>query len=494
MPNEENLKFSPLGVDTIPDEDLDTVLAELEALTRLSPLDYKPHPKQKEFHCNAAKIRLLSGGNRSGKTEAGCLEVVYHSTGIYPEWYPKHLRLPTANRGRIIVTDYKKGCGKNLEPKIDAWLPEELIVSKKKNSVTGTIEEVKVRHVSGGISTFDVMTHEQDDKQFEGWSGHWAWFDEPPPREKFVATALRGLIDFRGRCWLTLTPISEPWLYDEYVLKEDPNVFFLNVDMRDNPYLPEEEIKFTEAHLNEDEVEARLHGKFKHLSGRVYKVFDPVVHVISEKSVKIDSRWPTYFVLDPADRRPHHAIWAKVDPFGTVYITDELVFKGTILEVSKEILKRELMNKIKPLEVIRILDPNKGETPSAVSGLKLKDEFAKHAVYFLTNVNDDVATGHLAVSERLSWDKTRPLSTTNHPKLFFVKENTKECVKQILTYVWDDWSGRAKDTRSQKEKPKDINKDMPDCVRYLIMSNPNYSLDNESDPTPYRGTSRTGYH
>lgn len=495
--NTNNNAITNLTVEGIADEDLDTVLSELEALTKRTPLDYIPHEKQKIFHSNSAKIRLLSGGNRSGKTEAGCLEAVYHATGIYPEWYPKALRLDGPNRGRIIVTDYAKGCGEVLEPKLLNWLPEELIVSKRK-TIKGHIEKISIRHVSGGISTIDVMTHEQDDMQFEGWSGHWAWFDEPPPREKFIAT-LRGLVDYSGRVWLTLTPISQPWLYDEYVLKQNQDMFFLTVDIRDNVMLcktaeeREKQIALFESSLNDDEKEARLHGKFKHLSGRVYKVFDPEVHVISEKNVKIDRRWPTYFVLDPADRRPHHGIWAKIDPFGTIYIVNELVFKGTILETSKEILKRELMNDINPLEVIRILDPNKGETPSAVSGLKLKDEFAKHAVYFGTNVNDDLTLGHLAVAERLSWDKSKPLSTTNHPKLFLVRENTKECVHQILTYVWDDWMGRAKDTRSQKEKPKDINKDLPDCIRYLVVYNPTFDIKDEADPQPAKGFTRTGY-
>lgn len=480
-------------IKAIPDEDLDTVLSQLEVLTKVTPLDYVPHDKQQRFHTAVEKIRFLSGGNRSGKTEAGTLEAVYHATGLYPDWYPVSKRILVPNRGRIIVTDYAKGCGEVLEPKLMYWLPTDKIVDKRK-TLKGFIEKLYIRHVSGGVSSIDVMTHEQDDRQFEGWSGHWAWFDEPPPREKFIAT-LRGLIDFEGRCWLTLTPISEPWLYDEFIAKEDrEDVYYLNVDIRDNPHLKESEIKLFEENLTEDEKEARLHGRFKHLVGRVYKNFDTAIHVLSEKNVKLDKRWPVYFVLDPADRRPHHGLWARVDPFGTVYIVDELVYKGTILECSKEILKREILNGIQPSEVIRILDPNKGETPSAVSGLKLKQEFAKHAVYFTTKVNDDVTLGHLAVAERLGYDKSKPVSATNHPKLFFIKENTRECVRQLMSYVWDDWIGRAKGEKSLKEKPKDVNKDMPDCVRYLIVFNPQFHFNNEPDPTPYRPSSITGYH
>lgn len=480
-------------VGAIPEEQLDTVLSQLEALMVPTPSDYEPHPKQKQFHESLCKTRLLCGGNRSGKTEAGTLEAVFHATGLYPDWYPVSKRILEPNRGRIITTDYAKGCGESLQPKLDKWIPPDLIVDKRR-TLKGFYEKLTIRHVSGGLSTIDIMTHEQDDAQFEGWSGHWAWFDEPPPREKWVAT-MRGLIDFSGRCWLTLTPISEPWMYDEFVAKQNPDVFFINVAQWENPHLKQMEQEAFLRILTEDEKEARLYGRFRHLAGLVYKNFDPNVHLLSQANTKIDRRWPVYFVLDPADRRPHHAIWARVDPFGTIYIVDELVYKGTIFETSKEILKRELMNKITPSEVIRILDPNKGQTPSAVSGLKLKEEFAKHAVYFTTKVNDDLTLGHLAVSEKLSYDKTKPLSTTNHPKMFFIRETTKECIKQLQTYVWDDWKGASKDSKSQKEKPKDINKDMPDCLRYLVVFNPQFYTDgsSESDPTPFKSGSRTGY-
>jgi hypothetical protein len=80
--------------------------------------------------------------------------------------------------------------------------------------------------------------------------------------------------------------------------------------------------------------------------------------------------------------------------------------------------------------------------------------------------------GHLAVMEKLSYDKKKPIGRDNHPKLYFVRETTRECWSQMNKYIWDDWRGVNKDNRSKKEVPKDINKDMPDCVRYLIMSNP----------------------
>lgn len=481
-----------LDLSKVDDKDLDMVLVELEKLAEKTPLDYEPHPKQTIFHCEKAKIRLLCGGNRSGKTESGTCEGLFHATGLYPDWYPQELRLNKPNVGRIVVQDYAKGCGEVVEPKIWKWLPKNLVLNTRRTQ-KGVLEKLYIKHVSGGTSTIDVMTHEQDDEQFEGWSGHWAWFDEPPPREKFIAT-LRGLIDFEGRSWLTMTPINQPWIYDELLENGDPNVAYMTVDIRDNPHLSEAAIKEFESRLTDEEKEARLHGKFKHLTGRVYKDFDPAVHVIPNDRVKVELRWPKFFVCDPHDRKPHFGIWATVDPLGNIYVIDEIKAKGTLKEFSSQVLLREAMQKDKfiPMEVIRIGDPNKMNTPSAVNGLKFVEEFASHGMHFIVDVNDDIALGHLSVAEKLRFDKTKELSRTNKPRLYFLKDTTKECVSFMQKYVWDDWHGKAADSKDKKEKPKDVFKDFPDCIRYLVMYDPGW-YESEADPQPYKFGGTTGY-
>lgn len=481
-------------VDTLGEAELDLVLNELEALAVQTPKDYQPHAKQLLFHISDKKQRFLCGGNQSGKTEGGVAEDIMHSTGIYADWYPEAQRLKIANKGRIIVTNYGAGAAV-LEEKIWHWLPKNLVVSEERVQ-NGALRKITIKHTSGGVSQIEIMTHEQDDDAFESWTGHWAHFDEPPPREKFIATQ-RGLIAYHGRCWLTLTPISEPWLYDEFIGNDRDDVFFITVDIRDNPHLSEDEIAAFENNLTEDEKEARMHGRFRHLTGLVYKMFDPAVHILLSEKVKIDPRWPTYFVTDPHDRKPFFSIWAKVDPFGTLYIIDEIKTKSgcTIKEFAREVLNREIMADptIRPMEVIRILDPNKGNTPSASSGLTMLQELAENGLYYTADVNDSIPAGHLAVAGRLQYDKRFPLSTTNKPKIYWVKETTKECCRYMQRYVWSDWRGAGKDEKSKKEKPMENFKDFCDCIRYLVMSNPCYFEQDDNDLQVEHTGGVTGY-
>lgn len=496
-----------LDLTKIPDDQLDDVLSTLESLSIKSPLDYVPHPANPKtgfggmrlFHCSPARVRLIFGGNQSGKTVSGANELLFHATGIYPDWYPKERRYNRGIKARIIGEDYKKW-GKVLETKLFEWLPSDLIVRKGRIQ-NGALESVTIRHKSGEDSFIDIMTHEQDDGVFESWTGDLAWFDEPPPQAKYIAT-VRGLMAQGGRAVFTCTPLKEPWLHDRFILNKKPDEFgniaeLWYVDITDNPYLKAQDIAWLASECTEDERDARLHGKSKHLAGRVYKEFDDAVHVVSQNKVKISSNWPVYFVCDPHDRKPHYGIWARVNPLGVVYIVDEIMFKGDIRQFSKVVRVREAIAKIKSDSVIRILDPNKGNTPTAGAdeSQTFKQLFCAdsnpYKLYFNTNVNDDIALGHLKVSQSLNWDKTKPLSITNCPKIYWIKENTSECVKEMLTYVWDDWRGTAKDSKSLKEVPKDRAKDFPDCIRYLLMFNPMWF---EDEPDPNQGSNgRTGY-
>jgi len=50
---------------------------------------YDPYPYQLKFHATGshANQRLLMAANRIGKSYCGSMELSYHLTGIYPEWW-----------------------------------------------------------------------------------------------------------------------------------------------------------------------------------------------------------------------------------------------------------------------------------------------------------------------------------------------------------------------------------------------------------------------
>jgi hypothetical protein len=465
-------------LDLLPREDLVTIANQLKALKNKTFLDYIPQEYQKRYHLAKTPVKMIIGGNRSGKTISAFHEVLWQLTGKYPEWYPIDLMLETPVYVRWIATDFKNGIGSVFQPYFDRLVP-----SKFYKRIVKTQQGVLNKVFFDNGSILDLMTDEQDVSEFEGWSGQRLHIDEPCSRDRYIASK-RGLIDYSGQASFSLTPLSEPWIYDElYTHADGINIFQVTVDMRENKFLKQEEIAEFEKALTDDEKEARIHGRFMHLSGVVYKEFNKDIHIV--KDFEIPDNWKRLHVLDPHDRKPHANIWLAVDPYDNLYLHNEADITGTIEELSRRVKAIEGFKKAD----LRIIDPNKGHAPSRPGDKgDLIDEFAKYGLRFYGDVCDDIVEGHLAVKKYLMYDKTQPISIMNAPKLH-IFESCKLSIKGMTHYIWDEH--KDKDKHDQKEKPRDQHKDYPDCIRYAIMAKPKFKR-----PRPFVGTSDsncTGY-
>src|SRR5580692_3246657 len=65
------------------------MLTEREYRQRYRRIDqYRPNPKQLEFHNLIADERMLRGGNQNGKTHGGGAQITFDALGLYPDvWY-----------------------------------------------------------------------------------------------------------------------------------------------------------------------------------------------------------------------------------------------------------------------------------------------------------------------------------------------------------------------------------------------------------------------
>jgi len=437
-------------------------------------LDYKPMPKQMGFHTSPCQCRALFGGNRTGKTTSGGMEFLWHITGMYPDWYPPNERYRGAIKGRIVAKDFQKGVGEVIIPFLDEWLDMDLVEKKWRNP-----SGVSVKWLLKNGSVFDILTHEQTTEQFEGWKGHVAWFDEPPPRDKYVAT-LRGLVDFNGRRWLTLTPLTQPWIYDEIYANQDPNTYVVTMDIRENLYLSEEAIKEFENSLTYEEKEARLHGKFLHLSGLIYKEFDPAVHIVPAR--QIPPHWTRYMAIDPHERKATAVLWLAVDEADNHWIYDELSLSNMDIQQMSEIIKvqeGELPAKIK------LIDPHADKDNVAAGGFNVRKELMRHGV-FTQRANSDPMLGKARIRRALTPRFSHVLKRSV-PQLR-VFERCTNTIFEFQHYIWDEHR-RNKEEYALKETAKKKNDDFMDCLRYIYNFDPRYiPLEEEEDDTEYTGT------
>jgi len=440
---------------------------------------YEPHEKQDRFHKSTALIRAIFGGNRSGKTTAGGMEFLFHMTKQYPAWYPEENKLYGPIKGRIIAKDLQKGVGEVIIPFLDEWLDPSLIEKKVKNPIG-----IPTKFIFKDGSQFDILTHEMSTEQFEGWRGHMAWFDEPPPRDKYIAT-LRGLVDYRGRAWLTLTPLTQPWIYDEiYTVGTvgDSDTFIVVADITDNPYLNSQAIEEFAARLTEEEREARLHGRFLHLTGLVYKEFSPDIHIASSSSFRMEPHWTKYFAIDPHERTPTACLWLAVDPSENIYVYDELWLGDmTIEQIALAILAQEGGT----APQIRLIDPHNDKDNVAAGGFNIRKELMKYGV-FCQRANSDPFLGKSRIREAL-----RPQYSPVHQRmtsLFKVSRDCPQTIYEFQHYIYDEHR-RNKEEYDPKEKVKKKNDHFMDCLRYVFNFGPRYVQPQEEseDTVTYKG-------
>lgn len=435
---------------------------------------YVPNKKQYLAHRSPCKEIYYAGGNRSGKTTFSMAEVVIHTTGTYPSWYPLERRLNRPVKVKIISPKFKEGINDTIEPKLRSLMPKNMILGTPKRSPQGYIVhmDVKWRGKEGFISTIDFLTQEQDMMSFEGTDADIVVCDEPLKRGIYVAL-MRSLVDRDGWFICAYTALKESWI-KEVTDKADGKLrdFFVadirdnKFDIQGNPILKEESIQRFEDMLTEDEKEVRLHGKYYHLSGLVYKEFDPAVHIID----KLPEKFITWASLDPHDRNPHWMIWAAVDPTGDVVVYKELIRNCPLYDLTQDIKSIE-----KDISMhSRILDPNYGHKPSAVgSNITVQDQLRKYGVDFIDAATDDEDAGIAVVREYLRYNKNKPVEFTNRPKLYFLRNAVPQTIRAFSNLQYKDWRS-GQDDKEENERIMEKNKHAADTIRYLLVSRPRY--------------------
>ncbi len=159
-------------------------------------------------------VALLSAANGVGKTACGA-NIVAHL--MYPcdcSWfnYPLFKSFPFEKKGRIASDPTT--VTQQIVPELEKWLP--LFRYKTSNES----KNYPYKWITDTGFEFDLMTYEQDVKEFESVTLGFAWFDEPPPEEIYKATVSR--MRKGGIIFITQTPLKgSAWLYDKFVTSAD---------------------------------------------------------------------------------------------------------------------------------------------------------------------------------------------------------------------------------------------------------------------------------
>ena len=289
------------------------------------PFRRELYAKHVEFFNAGAtfKERIIFGGNRTGKIEAGGYEATCHATGIYPDWWTgKRFYTPTSGvasgkSGKVVRdTVQVKLLGFPVTEFGSGMIPKDLLIEEDCKRASGTpdlYDIIAIRHSSGGRSIINLKSYDQGREAFEGTERHWIWEDEEADQlihgENVARTMTVG-----GIVYNTYTPLKgQTELTMDFEQRSQgvkPTVFLTRITWDDAPHITPEMQREMEGIYKPHEMLARKSGIPKLGSGAIFTV---PWEEVSCPPRKIEPHWPRAFGMDFGWVHPTAAIWGAWD-------------------------------------------------------------------------------------------------------------------------------------------------------------------------------------
>ena len=414
-------------------------------------------------------VGILSAANGIGKTTLvvniiGNLlfgsQSVYFDKPLFLNWpYPKRIRYITNPKMVEEIGPFHS--------EVEKWWP------RGKYEVLKAGKSHYSQYKANGW-VVDVMTYEQETKEFEGGTLGAIIMDEPPPRNIWNACAAR--LRLGGLLLVFMTPLTEAaWFFDEVVPRHQNEIVYADIEENCKQHgirgqLEHDQIQRIIAEMDPDEVEARAHGKAMYLKGLVFKTFDYNVHVAKEK-ITVPTGAQVWQIVDPAVDKPFACIWGYPERDGTFSQIDEWpnedFYKMRQCDLGIQDYARIFRHKEQGWNIKRrIIDRHFAEVRSLQTKHTLREDFEKIGFKFEPSYQaaEEVDTGILKVRSYLNYNSKKPIDSVNRPR-YIVGPNCLNTIKGFQRWSFDIRTG----------KPKDEYKDFVDCVRYALMADPKIS-------------------
>ena len=471
-------------------------LRDYERLKEISPIDFhEPYGIQKNILASTAKMQLVCGGNRSGKTEIVIVKVLR-----------KCLTKPK-QRWWVVGCTFQDSIAIQ-QSKIWALLPKNKIKYGRYDQINGFTNR-KLLLKNGSLIIF--KSYDQQRESFQGDQIDGVLFDEECPYDIFQESKMR-LIDRDGEMIISMTSLKGVTeliqdLYEESEIiesayaelideelpiiaeKDDIRIFFLWSTR--NPFIPQERVNQEAKLMTRDEIKSRIYGIPLNITGKIYVAMNKHIHVTTIEDMP-EGKYSIYMVLDPHDRKPWAMGWYAVHRTGKVFAIDEYPNKDfnemkyddkTYADYAAIIKEKEsnIYEVFRSRVRRRIIDPNFGNTTVKLarrqggqSSTTPKKELSRLGFVFKDGI-DDLKSGHLAVREWLHYEQAETGEIIVQPKLMFC-DNCRNHIKHMIRYSHKDPTTADGDEKN-KAGVEEKHKDFPDLVRYLRMSNPVYAED-----------------
>jgi len=525
MDIQQAIDLTPAEIKLLPEQDrvelADKVQSYRDDLRKKFQLVFYEavSPRARLIHLSTTQQSIATGGNRSAKTDTSLAELSIQMTGIVPlsleKDYPA-VKIRPPIRARIVCQSLTTVLDPIIKPKLQwwkwngrepiggpnghwGWIPPHMLIDGDWSKSWS--EKHRTLTLANG-STCQMMSYDQDVQDFSGGSFHIIHFDEGPKHGIYRENKLR-IMDVGGRITMAMTPPDDEgaawdsaWIYDTLYERglpgpqKDPNIDSFTLFTEDNRIIDPADIEKIAEGLSKTEQEVRFHGRFLHLSGRIYPIYsdrpqlwcfhcnDIIIVKSGDRCATCDSldvtefchyippfeqafTWPTVMFLDPHPRKPHCICWIAISPSDDMFQVAELEIDDEPSVVKEAVWRVERDHRIHTYK--RIIDPNMALAPanSAKSrqGRVVRDEFDA------VGLHCDLADDNRETARTRLRHLFKPDKKTGQPR-FHIFTLCPKTNSQYLKYSWDEWTRYSSDKKDPKPMPKQKWDDFPTLGGY----------------------------
>ena len=216
---------------------------------------------------------------------------------------------------------------------------------------------------------------------------------------------------------------------------------------------------------SEEDKQARVHGKFQHLTGLVFKEFNRRVHVIKPFQITRQD-FCVYERLDTHPRNPDATMWVAVDRKGTKFVVDELFINSTGLELATQIKAKASQYRV----VDRRIDPSAYIEDQHTNRSLAKDLESMGLAYLPASKNRTHAIQriHTALDYRLAGDEL-----IKAPELY-IFDTCKRTIWEMEHWQYNEWTGKTAEKKDRSEKPQDKDDHMMENLGRALIDQPTF--------------------
>lgn len=315
-----------MPVSTI-DPDVLQLRAIDQALARMKLEQYKPYPKQAEFHRvggdEDVRERLLMAGNQVGKTLSAAAETAMHLTGKYPDWwegvrYDRPVTWMAASETGKLTRDGVQVhlCGWPKYPKGQGMIPAlDLLETPAAQGLPDAYDYIRVQHydkdgVKDGESLCYLRSYDQGRARVQSLTLDGVWLDEEPDLDYYSECLTRTNVVL-GPVYLTFTPLKGMSdVVKRFMLDQQEGTAIISMTIEDALHYSAEHRRKVIAGYPEHEKEARSMGIPILGSGRIFPVPE---EWLKESQIVIPVHWPRIAGIDFGYDHPTAVAWMAWD-------------------------------------------------------------------------------------------------------------------------------------------------------------------------------------